>query len=433
MTNSPNIVKLSETIEKIIDYRGKTPKKLGGDWADTGHRALSALNVKSSGLEKLDQVKFLDEILYKKWMKDEVKRGDILLTSEAPAGQVFYWDSDEKIVLSQRLFSLRVNNKFDAKYLTYYLRSNSGQKAIFDKMSGSTVSGISAKMFELIPVIAFDLFTQHAIANILYELDSKICLNNKINAELEQVAKVLYDYWFVQFDFPDENGKPYKSSGGKMIWSEELKRKIPESWKVDVLKNHLTIERGISYKGTDLQDNGIPMINLNSFYLDGRYKDEGVKYFLGSINENKTIRAGDLLIATTDVTRNAYIIGKSFILPDLYEEPIVASCDIAKVNVGNELDKYYLDMLFNSANYHRYIKGFASGTLVLHLNTKGIDWYKCLIPPKELLDKYASFKINIELNKTIALKENKNLSQLRDWLLPMLMNGQVKVKSISEN
>ena len=139
-------------------------------------------------------------------------------------------------------------------------------------------------------------------------------------------------------------------------------------------------------------------------------------------------QAGDLMIATTDVTRNAYIIGKSFILPDLYEGQVVASCDIAKVCINDELNKYYLDMLFNSDDFHRYIKGFASGTLVLHLDIKGIDWYKAVIPSIDLLNKFADFKSNIDAKKTITLKENKTLSELRDWLLPMLMNGQVGVE-----
>lgn len=271
---------------------------------------------------------------------------------------------------------------------------------------------------------------QQKIAYILSSLDSKIELNNRINAELEAMAKTLYDYWFVQFDFPNSKGKPYKTSGGKMVWNEELKREVPEGWEVDTLGKHITIERGISYKSSDISDKGIPMVNLNSFYLDGRYKDEGIKYFAGSVNKNKIIHSGDLIIATTDVTRNAYIIGKSFILPDLYDADIVATCDLAKINIGDKLDKYFLDMLFNSDNYHRYIKGFASGTLVLHLDTKGIDWYKCLIPPKHLLNTYAALKANIDIKKTITLKENQQLSELRDWLLPMLMNGQVTVKDM---
>ena len=102
------VTPLSKCLSKVIDYRGRTPKKLGYEWASQGYRALSANNVKFDGLDKIDSINYADEALYKKWMKEEVNRGDILLTSEAPSGQVMLWDSDEKIVLSQRLFALRV-------------------------------------------------------------------------------------------------------------------------------------------------------------------------------------------------------------------------------------------------------------------------------------------------------------------------------------
>lgn len=322
------------------------------------------------------------------------------------------------------------NQKADYEYVYYFLKTQYQNLRSLSSGVRKNLNSNDIKEFEI--RLPNDIQLQKEIAKVLSDLDAKIELNNRINTELEAMAKTLYDYWFVQFDFPDANGKPYKTSGGKMVWNEELKREIPEGWEVDVLKNHLSIERGISYKSSDISNNGIPMINLNSFYLDGRYKAEGIKYFTGKINDSKIIQIGDLMIATTDVTRNAYIIGKSFILPDLYEGKIVASCDIAKVNVGDDLDKYYLDMLFNSNDYHKYIKGFASGTLVLHLDTKGIDWYKCIIPSKYLLNKYAEFKSNIDIKKNITLKENQELAALRDWLLPMLMNGQVSVGDFEE-
>ena len=359
-------------------------------------------------------------------------KDDLLFTAAGTIGQVGIIEENtkfEKYVISNKQLRVRLNiEKINPLYAYYWFSSPWMVKDIVNKNTGSTVPLINLGIIKTLEIkIPKERITQDKIVSVLSALDSKIELNNRINTELEAMAKTLYDYWFVQFDFPDKDGKPYKTSGGKMLWNEDLKRDIPDGWNVDILKNHISIERGISYKGTDIQDKGIPMVNLNSFYLDGRYKDEGIKYFAGSVNENKVIHAGDLMIATTDVTRNAYIIGKSFILPDLYAGQIVASCDIAKVNIGDKLDKYFIDMLFNSDNYHRYIKGFASGTLVLHLDTKGVDWYKCLIPPKDLLNKYANFKVNIDGKKTLTLKENKQLAELRDWLLPMLMNGQVQV------
>jgi len=308
-------------------------------------------------------------------------------------------------------------------YVFTYIKTaiqNSASGSIQDNINLEYLTGLKFK----IPNKEY----QDKIASILSSLDKKIELNNQINQKLESMAKTLYDYWFVQFDFPDAEGKPYKSSGGKMVYSEELKREIPLGWEVDNLSNLIKIDRGISYKSSDIGDSGTPMINLNSFYLNGSYKHKGLKYFSSKYKENKVVKPNDLLIATTDVTRNADIIGKAILIPDMFKSDILMSCDIARVTTNKKLDKYFLEMLFNSDYYHSYIKGFASGTLVLHLNMNGIGWFKIFIPPSHILENFSKLKINIEKKKNIILIENQKLTQLRDWLLPMLMNGQVGVE-----
>ncbi len=335
--------------------------------------------------------------------------------------------SDKEYVLGRGLASIR--HKDDKKlniFLKYLIETNLSN--ILKNTSGSTFPNLSSEILNSFEFSFPKDMNIEGINSLLKSIDSKIELNNKINKELETMAKTLYNYWFVQFDFPDENGKPYKSSGGKMVYSQELKREIPEGWEVDELKNLISIERGISYKSSDITDMGIPMVNLNSFYLDGTYKPEGIKYFNSAYNNNKIVKAGDLIIATTDVTRNADIIGKATLIPDIYNSDIILSCDIAKINCKDSLNKYFLEKLFNSDFYHNYIKGFASGTLVLHLNTNGIDWYKTFIPPNNLLIKFSNILAPIQRKKELITLENQELAKLRDWLLPMLMNGQVKVK-----
>jgi type I restriction enzyme S subunit len=425
-------IELSKTLNKVIDYRGKTPKKLGFEWSETGYRALSALNVKTNGLENLDSIKYASEELYKKWMKEEIQRGDILLTSEAPAGQVMVWDSDEKIVLSQRLFALRLNSEYDNYFIKYFLQSDIGQKEINKNTTGSTVFGISAKMFDLIKVPKIKKERQVLIGKILKSLDAKIELNNKVNRELEAMAKTLYDYWFVLFDFPDANGRPYKSSGGKMVYNAELKREIPEGWEVKELGKLIDIQRGISYKSSDISGGGIPMISLNSFNLDGTYKAGGIKSYSGKYTDKQIAKSEDLLIAATDVTRNADIIGKAIMVPHYYKNDLVFSMDIAKIIPKKDISSPYLMMLFNSDHYHNYIKWYASGTIVLHLNMDGVKWYKAEIPPTDLIEKFDSFYLPIANRINETERQNEQLTALRDWLLPMLMNGQVTVKEAEE-
>ena len=134
--------KLGEVVTLTIDYRGKTPLKLGGNWSSSGYRALSAKNIKTGHIVNEDSIRFVDEELYKKWMKDEVQRGDIFITSEAPFGQVYYWDSDEKIVLSQRLFCLRLSEDVCSKYVYYYMTTGAFQFELDGRATGTTVVGL---------------------------------------------------------------------------------------------------------------------------------------------------------------------------------------------------------------------------------------------------------------------------------------------------
>lgn len=133
---------LKNLISLIIDYRGKTPLKLGSDWSSSGYRALSAKNIKTGKIVNEESIRYVDENLYKKWMKDEISRGDIIITSEAPFGEVYYWNSDEKIVLSQRLFAIRPIKSINSQYLCYYMATEKFHKELESRATGSTVTGL---------------------------------------------------------------------------------------------------------------------------------------------------------------------------------------------------------------------------------------------------------------------------------------------------
>jgi len=378
---------------------------------------------------------------------------DTLLSKITPClenGKTAYVDilqEDEVAFGSSEFIVLRSTDQTDSEFVYYLAISPTFRKRAISCMEGTSgrkrVNENTLKYYELpFP----ELNEQKQIAKVLSDLDAKIEVNNKINAELEALAKTIYDYWFVQFDFPtsadyaasvekpEMTGKPYKSSGGKMVYNEELKRKIPEGWEVSTLENNIEFKRGISYTSkSTASGEGIPMINLKSFNLDGSYRIDGLKYYNGKVNKNKYINSGDLLIAITDVTRNADIIGKGIIVPSIGDDQMVASCDISSVICNEKLNKHYLRHLFNSEYYHNYIKHFASGTLVLHLDLNGVNWYKDVIPPINLQDKFGQLVDKYHSKGELIRKENQKLSELRDWLLPMLMNGQVRVAHSDEN
>lgn len=393
----------------------------------------------------------LEEITIDGSLKEEdyVQNGDIIFVrsngNKDLVGRSLYIDRDSTTSFSGFCIRLRfTSSDVLPKYFAFYTKSDYFKKSISKGSLGTNINNLNQGILSDVLVPLPSVERQKTVLKILESITDKIELNNKINAELESMAKLIYDYWFVQFDFPiskaqaaamgnsELEGKPYKTSGGPMVYNQQLKREIPEGWEIKELKTQVAVQRGISYKSSEINDDqGIPMINLNSFKLNGTYKPEGIKIFSGKYTEKHLLKDGDLLIALTDVTRNADIIGKALLVPDFYED-LVCSMDIAKIIPTGSLTPTYLMMLFNSDHYHNYIKWYASGTLVLHLNLDGMNWYKAEIPPNSLLEKYDELFNGIRRRINETIKQNQKLSELRDWLLPMLMNGQVSIKEAEE-
>lgn len=418
-------IKLGEVC-KFIDYRGKTPQKTAN-----GIPLITAQIIKDGFIQEPQE--FIAPELYNEHMRRGIpKKGDVVLTTEAPLGEVAQIKTDEKLAFAQRVIILQADEKILNKtYLLYALQYKPFKDRILGKASGTTVFGIRASELKEVQIEVPSLETQKKIAALLGALDDKIALNKKINATLEAMAKTLYDYWFVQFDFPDENGKPYKTSGGKMIYSSELGRDIPDGWEVVSLKGKISISRGISYSTETLSANeeGVPMINLASVDRKRNYIPNSLKFFARNVPNEKKLQAMDMLIACTDLTRQAEIIGSPILV--MNDREYTFSMDLAKLTVTDEkLNELYLYMNLRTNFYHQYIIGFASGTTVLHLNTNGIEWYKVLIPPTVLQKKFAEVMNNIYLQTCKNICESQRLAELRDWLLPMLMNGQIKFKEM---
>lgn len=175
---------LGDVTELTIDYRGKTPKKLGGDWSQGGYPVLSAKNIKTGQIVQQDTIRFLNEEMYHKWMKDEIQKGDIIVTSEAPFGQILYWNSDEKIVLGQRLFGVRIKEGYDSKFIYYYMTTTAFQAEMDSRATGTTVIGLRQPELMKCRLYCPNIDTQRRISKVLMGIDEKIVLNNKINNNL---------------------------------------------------------------------------------------------------------------------------------------------------------------------------------------------------------------------------------------------------------
>ena len=245
--------KLIDLCESITDCHHSTPK-----WTNEGKIVIRNFNIKNGKL-LLDEISYTDEATYQERIsRSQPYPGDLIITREAPMGEVCIIPDGIECCLGQRLVLIKPNlNKINNKYLLYALLSEYTQKQI--QQSNNTGSIVSNLRIPLLKNLDIPLNNnQDKIASILSSLDDKIELNNRINSELENLAKTIYDYWFVQFDFPDENGKPYKSSGGKMVYNQELKREIPAGWEVKKLGKILKTGLG-----------GTPSTKQSNYWVNG--------------------------------------------------------------------------------------------------------------------------------------------------------------------
>ena len=308
----------------------------------------------------------------------------------------------------------------DPKYI-YYLLTCLGRIRTSDK---SAVPGVNRNELHEVEIPAIsDTKQQKKVAAILSALDAKIDCNNRINAELEAMAKTLYDYWFVQFDFPDASGKPYKSSGGKMVYNATLKRDIPEGWRDGKLDDLGRIIGGSTPSTEDpgnFTSHGTPWITPNDL-SDNKGKkfisrglqdvsDLGIKsaslkkHPIGTVLLSSRAPIGYMAIARTELTTNQGF--KSFIPHNGYSTSFV----------------YY-----TVQGSLKTITQYASGSTFKEVSAGVLKTVKIVLPDLNVVEQFTDSVTSIFKRQDVLEQENQQLTQLRDWLLPLLMNGQVTV------
>lgn len=371
-----------------------------------------------------------------------VPKGTILLTSRAPIGLISIASTD--LCTNQGFKNLVPRTgKIYGEFLYYYLLTRVRD---LERLGGGTtfkeLSKSSLEKFEI--YIPENREVQKKISNVLSALDAKIELNNRINTELEAMAKTLYDYWFVQFDFPynfktgkpDPNGKPYKSSGGKMVWNEELKREIPEGWEVTKLVNWIKENKNGDWGKETAEGNYTEKVycirgaDING--LNGLETCAPPLRYLLNKNRDKFLKPHDIIIEisggspTQSTGRLAYITSDTV---DRFTSPLICSNFCRAISLKNEKALYNFAFNWNQLYNIGVLFGFEGKTSGLKnlLFDSFVNSYWSVMPPPELvLDFYECMSV-LQAKKQKSLSENRELIMLRDWLLPMLMNGQVNI------
>lgn len=353
-----------------------------------------------------DNCGFISKERYEESEEIMLKENDILISKDGTIGKIGYVKNmKDPCTVASGIFVVR-NTKpeiLDFDYLYHILKSNIFKDFIRrNKAEGSTINHLYQRDLINFEIELPSISNQHKIAGILNVLDSKIEINNKIKTELEQTAKTIYDYWFLQYQFPNSEGKPYKLSGGKMIWNEKVNMKIPEAWNVKRVGEILSkIPNTYKYTASEYKKSGkYPIIDQSREYICG-YTD----------NYESLLKLNDCVVFGDHTKFIKYV--NFYFARGADGTQILNSSD-------DRLPNYLLYMQISamqlvSQGYSRYFKFLKDKYVV--------------IPNKEISDLYMSnIKIGLEKIKK-SIEENKKLLELKEFLLPLLMNGQVTFKN----
>lgn len=410
-----NKISLKEVSELIT--KGTTPSSVGCAFTDGGINFIKSESIADSKYLNNLVYEHIDLITDEKLKRSRLKEGDLLFSiAGAYLGKLgIVQSNDVPANTNQAVGIVRLNKKLvDVDYVYYYFSQKHINEYINKLSSQSSQPNLNLDLLGKLEFDLKDISIQRKISSILSCLDSKIGLNNSINVELESMAKTLYDYWFVQFDFPTAKGKPYKSSGGKMVWNEELKREIPEGWQAKMLFDGMDVQYGFPFDTSKFTDDTSqkPVIRIRDI-LENTIST----YSTEDVHDKYKLNCKDLLIGMDGNFHlnfwdkdGAYLNQRSVRI---------------RSRVNSEVSNF--QALFELTPHIKAREKNVSRTTVGHLSDKDLKRLFVIsskktekFKPKETFDSLLSEIISNRL-------QNQELAKLRDWLLPMLMNGQVKV------
>lgn len=318
------------------------------------------------------------------------------------------------------------------KFMAFYLRSNLFRKTMNNNAVMTLRASLNEQIFSYLDLVLPSFDEQVRIGDLFYKFSEKIKVNNKINQELEAMAKLVYDYWFVQFDFPisasyaaavgkpELEGKPYKASGGKMVYNEQLKREIPEGWGVGNLLDIATFVNGLAcQKYRPISDDYLPVIKIKEMRDGFTSKTEKVR---SDIPEKIKVHDGDILFSWSASLEVIHWTGGDGGLNQ----------HIFKVTSDTYPKSFYYFELLNYLQHFKMIADLRKTTMG-HITREHLKDSKIAIPQLEITKELDTILDPIIRKQVMLKKENQELASLRDWLLPMLMNGQATVGEANSN
>lgn len=380
------------------------------------------------GISVVDDFNKTNLICIDKEISDDyfLKDNDILFVrsngnKELVGRSMIVFPHEDKVVCSGFCIRMRITSPDIMPMYLYYLMNSPTYKQQFAKTQQTSINNLNQVVLGDLNIDIPSIKTQQSIVNILSAVTDKIRVNTKIIETLQDQASLLYDYWFTQFDFPDENGKPYKTSGGKMVWNEQLKREIPEEWTAEKLSIVADILSGYSFESTSYVPEGkYKLITIKNVQDNGI--DLNVDNFIENVPQNMPeychLKQNDILLS---LTGNVGRIGL------MYSNDCLLNQRVAVIKPKESNNSPYLYFLLKSKMMRQKMEILATGTSQKNLSP--IETADLLIPyNKKQLSEFSTFMKETIEAIVLNLKEINELTSLRDWLLPMLMNGQATVE-----
>ena len=411
-----------------IGFRGYTTEDLVLS-PSYGAISLSPSNI-VDGIMDLSKCTYISWAKYEESPEIKITPNDIVIvkTGNSYGRTAIIRNVEHPMTLNPQFVVLK-DIQINPVYLAYFLKTDEFQKQIYGIVGGSAIPTLSQEDLASLIVRVPNENIQNTIADILDSLDGKIELNKLINDNLEAMAKQLYDYWFVQFDFPNEEGKPYKSSGGAMVWNNKLKREIPVGWSVKNLGQIATsYQQGLIRSNNQLStDSKYGYLKMGDLDGKGQYTLQGLTR-TNATNEEVdlySLHKGDFLI---NVRNSKEIVGKTCLI-GYVERNTLYNHMLVRLDF-KDVSTFYMNLLFNSEFMYKALDGLKQGTTtVIALYQSDLYRLPILIPAPCVMEQFSKITDSILDQKEIISHEIAELTKQRDELLPLLMNGQAVVNS----
>ena len=403
---------LNEVCEFIVDCLHKTAPT-----QSTGYPSIRTPNV-GRGRLILEGVNLVSEDVYAEWTKRAIPEpGDLIMAREAPAGNVAIIGKGQTVCLGQRTVHLRPDREqVDPDFLCYYLLAPRQQGALLAGETGSTAGHVNMCDIRRLKLGSLPtVLMQQKLGQIIAAYDDLIENNQRRIALLEAAARLLYREWFVHFRFP----------GHEHV---KITHGLPHGWEHRPVSELADVFRGKSYKSSELvSSDGQPFINLKCVDRFGGFRISGLKWFLGEHKKHHLAAPGDIVIAVTDMTRNAMIVAQAARVPKTVRQNAIYSMDLVKAVPKGDIEPEWLYGMLRFSQFSASVREEATGATVLHLKPKHIENWEAVMPPTVLRELFSEqFNAILEQVDNLEL-QNENCVQARDLLLPRLMNGEVAV------